>query len=569
MDALRQLFVRIGSQVATLNRSQQLVIGLCAVLIAGSLLWLIRWSADPIYVSLLPNQPMTARQIERAEEVLRGGGADYRMGQDRILVRAEDRHRLISTLNVADALPSELTITFASLMEDDSPFRPESENAARRNIALGNELARILAASPDVASARVIVQPLAQRAVGRRNTPASASVSMTMVSGRPLTIDRVRGAARLVAGAVPGLEPHLVAVIDGSTGRPWIVPDPEDEAALGMLEERKKYENHLLAKIMDQLAYIPGVLVAISVELDTDHTDTTTTTWGEGSLQQDATVESERTQGGSKSGPGTNSNVGMALSATGSAETYTSSDSKQSFYEPKPIEQVRTSKRPFAPKRATASINVPRSFVASIHRATTGTDATAGTDAEPTDADLEPIKAQERDRIRGLVQNVLMNMDSDAVQVDFYYDLAPANGVYADGLMMGGMGPTAAAGVGTQWWWSALERHLPQIVLGLLGLLGIGAMLRMVRRTAPTPESHRPPASPSGSSESGAGQEAILTVDGGAVGMAAVSEGYLTGHEVDDETMRAVELRKQVSTMVDKNPESAADLIRRWVEQPN
>ncbi|MCH7700998.1 MAG: hypothetical protein IID37_04855 [Planctomycetes bacterium] len=557
MDALRQLLARIQSQLGMLNRSQQMVIGLCAVLIAGSLLWLVQWSADPVYVTLLPRQPMTALEIENAEEVLRANGADYRVGQDRILVRSEDRHRLMSALNVADALPVELAITFASLMEDDSPFRPESENASRRNIALGNELAMIIAASPDVAAARVIVQPLAKRAIGSRNAPASASVSVTMVSGRSLTNDRVRGVARLVAGAVPGLEPHMVAVIDGNTGRPWIVPRPEDEVAFGLLEERKKYENHLLGKIMEQLAYIPGVLVAISVELDTEQIQTTTTTWDEGALQQDSTFETETTTGGSRSAPGTNSNVGMALSAGGSSQSSTSTDSKQTFYEPRAIEQVQTKKTPFAPKRATASINVPRSYVAGIHK------ATSGTDTEPTDTELDPIKALERTRIQGLVQNVLMSMDSNDVQVDFYYDLKPGEAVFAEmpgGLAMGVIAPESS-------WWSALEKHVPQIGLGILGIVGLVSMARMVRKSAQIAEASRPTAVEP-DSEVSTGSDGILTVEGGPVGMAAVSEGYLTGHEVDDDTLRAHELREQVSTMVEENPDNAADLIRRWVEQP-
>lgn len=558
MDPLRQRLARIQAQLTTLNRSQQMVIGLCAVLVATSLLWLVRWSADPVYVTLLPKQPMTALEIERAEEVLRANGADYRVGGDRILVRSEDRHRLMSALNVADALPTELAITFASLMEDDSPFRPESENASRRNIALGNELARIIAASPDVAAARVIVQPLAKRAIGSRNAPASAAVSVTMVSGRSLTNDRVRGVARLVAGAVPGLEPHMVAVVDGSTGRPWIVPHPEDEVAFGLLDERKKYENHLLAKIMEQLAYIPGVLVAISVELDTEQIQTTTTTWDDGALQQDTTFETESNTGGAQSGPGTNSNVGMALSAGGSPQHSTSTDSKQTFYEPRPVEQVQTKKMPFAPKRATASINVPRSYVAGIHK------ATSGTDTEPTDTELDPIKALERARIQGLVQNVLMSMDSNDVQVDFYYDLKPGEAVFAEvtgGLAMGGTLPDAG-------WWSTLKDYIPQLGLGLLGLIGLATMVRMVRKSAQIAEVRRPSPPFEGESDVSTGSDGILTVEGGPVGMAAVSEGYLTGHEVDDETLRAHELRQQVSTMVEENPDNAADLIRRWVEQP-
>ena len=557
MDALRQLLARIQSQLATLNRSQQTVIGLCAVLIAGSLLWLVQWSASPVYVSLLPGQPMTALEIEHAEDVLRANGADYRAGQDRILVRSEDRRRLMSALNVADALPTELAITFASLMEDDSPFRPESENASRRNIALGNELAMIIAASPDVAAARVIVQPLAKRAIGGRNAPASASVAVTMVSGRSLTHDRVRGVARLVAGAVPGLEPHMVAVIDGNTGRPWIIPRPEDEVAFGLLEERKKYENHLLGKILEQLAYIPGVLVAISVELDTEQTQTTTTTWDEGALQQDSTFETETTTGESRSAPGTNSNVGMALSSGGSSQSSTSTDSRQSFYKPLLVEQVQTKKTPFALKRATASINVPRSYVASIHK------AASGTEAEPTDTELDPIKALERTRIQGLVQNVLMSMDSDDVQVGFYYDLKPGEAVFADapgGLALGGIAPASS-------WWSALETYVPKIGLGLLGIVGLVSMTRMVRKSAQIAETSRPKPLESDLDVS-TDSEGILTVEGGPVGMAGVQEGYLTGHEVDDETLRSHELREQVSTMVEENPDNAADLIRRWVEQP-
>ncbi len=557
MDALRQLLARTQSQLATLSRSQQMVIGLCAVLIAGSLLWLVSWSANPVYVSLLPGKPMTALEIRNAEDVLRGTGADYQVEQDRILVRSEDRSRLIAALNVADALPAELSITFASLMEDDSPFRPESENASRRNIALGNELAIIIAASPDVAAARVIVQPLAKRAIGSRNAPASASVAVTMVSGRNLTNDRVRGVARLVAGAVPGLEPHMVAVIDGRTGRPWIVPRPEDEVSFGLLEERKKYENHLLAKIMEQLAYIPGVLVAISVELDTEQSQTTTTTYEDGALQEDSSFETESNTGGSRSGPGTNSNVGMALSAGGSSQTSSSTDSKQSFYPSKAVEQVQTKRAPFALKRATASINVPRSFVASIHKATNGTDA------EPTDADLDPIKNLERTRIQGLVQNVLMSMDSDDVQVGFYYDLKPGEAVFIDapgGFAVGGIAPESS-------WWSAVENYVPQIGLGFLGIVGLASMARMVRKSAEIAEASRPLANEP-DSEVSTGADGILTVEGGPVGMAAVSEGYLTGHEVDDDTLRAHELRDQVSTMVEANPDNAADLIRRWVEQP-
>ena len=45
------------------------------------------------------------------------------------------------------------------------------------------------------------------------------------------------------------------------------------------------------------------------------------------------------------------------------------------------------------------------------------------------------------------------------------------------------------------------------------------------------------------------------------------AQSFLTGREVDPETLRYAELGNEVSSMVKQNPESAAQLLRRWVEE--
>ena len=70
MERLRQLVAYINAQLGGLNASQRLAIGLCAALIAGSLLWLMQWSASPEFVPLLTHE-FSYTELDSTEEVLR------------------------------------------------------------------------------------------------------------------------------------------------------------------------------------------------------------------------------------------------------------------------------------------------------------------------------------------------------------------------------------------------------------------------------------------------------------------------------------------------------------------
>ena len=104
----------------------------------------------------------------------------------------------------------------------------------------------------------------------------------------------------------------------------------------------------------------------------------------------------------------------------------------------------------------------------------------------------------------------------------------------------------------------------PQVGLGAMALLSLFMMLRVAKNATPPakPQSSRieeePPAPD---------QEMILDVGPHTVGQAEASHSFLTGREVDPETLRYAELGNEVSSMVKQNPESAAQLLRRWVEE--
>jgi flagellar biosynthesis/type III secretory pathway M-ring protein FliF/YscJ len=109
-----------------------------------------------------------------------------------------------------------------------------------------------------------------------------------------------------------------------------------------------------------------------------------------------------------------------------------------------------------------------------------------------------------------------------------------------------------------------LRTYGPQAGLGVLALFSVMMMTRMARRSTQLlsgAASTRPEA------DAEPTREPILAVGPRAVGQAEMSESVLTAKEVDDSTIRYDELTEEVSKMVQADPETAAGLMRRWIEQ--
>ena len=200
---------------------------------------------------------------------------------------------------------------------------------------------------------------------------------------------------------------------------------------------------------------------------------------------------------------------------------------------------------PLTVKGVTASVGIPRSYFVSVYK------AQHGDQGEPADVDLKSLIDIEKLRVRATVKNVIGTTDDDAVQVDWFPDLAPGSpGQFVDSpflAQVAGQDEGAAAG---------LLDYGPQMGLVGLALASLMMMVLLVRKSArstgklPLPKS--------------ATEEEALTPP---LQSAKATEGFLVGQEVDDNTLRFHNLSDQVSSMVEENPEAAADLIRRWVEQ--
>src|SRR5258706_14095346 len=184
------------------------------------------------------------------------------------------------------------------------------------------------------------------------------------------------------------------------------------------------------------------------------------------------------------------------------------------------------------------------------------------TDKEPSEVVLTDYIKNELEKWRTQVKVCLALKSDDAVFVNTYTDLVP---VATESLSQTASGVSLLMG-----------NHGKEIVLGGLALVSLFMVSMMVRKSgavlaAPMDSGH------SAAVTTGATVDVLLAKAGGARVTAKIAEEdaaevgesgqTLDGVELDEETVRAQQVVEQVSTLVKENPDTAASLIKRWMNR--
>ena len=558
MDRLRNLLTVIQTRLAQLTLSQRIAIGMCAALIGISFLWLLQWSTTPEMAPLLTRQ-LSYAELETAEQALRSNGIEFEASGTTLLVREADRHNALRVLHTANALPEGSLFDMAAAVANQNPFQPPEQREYAHNYAMGNELAKIISTSPFVREARVLLNQRSKRRLGAAPEVPTASVAVTLQPGQEINDGMVDGFAKLVAGAVSGLKPQNVSITDVRTGRSYSVPAPEDSAGLDALSLEKKREDHLRTKILGSLADMPGVRVAVRVELDSAKRVTQKIRHDAPQPKMESTQSTESAGSGGAAESGVQANLGQSIAENPQGQSNTTEDSKVENFEPKLSQTETVEQSAFAVKKVTAAVGIPRSFVAGVFK------LRHPDKSEPKDDDpgFLSLRDEQVKRVRASVERIIMAKNTDDVEVAVYPDVEwnaeggswsrqpgapPVVQASADGLDTSGL----------------LRLYGPQAGLGLLALMSLLFVTRLASRASTVSAgAHRTVPYPSPS-----GEEPMLTVGSQTIGKALVSsDSVLTGREVDEDTLRYQELGEEVSKLVESDPEGTAALLRRWVEE--
>jgi flagellar biosynthesis/type III secretory pathway M-ring protein FliF/YscJ len=560
VNLLQRTFKAIGAQLGGLPATAKLLIGSLMVILVMSLLMVAQFTGRPSMVPLPIDLDPEARTA--AQSYLERSGIAFEDRGGRLMVPAEQRYTVLAQLT-DDQVISGDQINFDSLIEQSSPFLTREQNRKRWLVAKMNVLSALVGKFRGIQHATVVIDRSEKVGFGSSHEPPTASVTV-IPSGDGLSQGQVEAIARVVAGAQPGLKASDVQVIDAKNGRAH-EPRSEDQLVSGeYLETKQAAEKHVKATIEDALDYIPGVHIAVNAMVDTRRIEQRTDSYEDpkvGPLSSSRrNIESTSQSAGNEPGMLPNTGVAIAPSA-GQGTKLTDERSAESTRPvfPRDAQHITDSKG--YPLKINATIGVPRSYFVLKYRQSRNEP-----EAVPQDADLAPIVTAEIARLQSDVEplidtSALKDAVRGTVKVSMIPDIAGAVATMASDIpatVGGGIGGGGGAGGGG---WSAgpIGGDLVKF-LGLTGLalLSLAMMFLMVRRAGVSTELPTaqdivgvPPQLPTDESE--------------IVGEAIESAPILEGVEVDDAALRRQQMKGQISEMVRQNPDSVANLLRRWI----
>jgi flagellar biosynthesis/type III secretory pathway M-ring protein FliF/YscJ len=551
MDFLKSQLDRIQQQLAQLSATQKMLTG---ALVAIMVLTLLFWGryAGTAEMSPLLDQPFAADDIARVTSAIASKGIEYKVSGDRVLVPADRKMEVLADLGYQRMLPRDTTSGFDEMIKQMSLWESPTMEKERFNRAKEITLSQIISRFPDVQSAQVVIDPTQQRVIGGNVLP-SATVYIAMRDGQKPSKKLVYAAADVVTGSQAGLPRNRVAVIVDGVSFPVASKEEDGFIPEDILQMVQANERRYVDKIQNMLAFIPGALVSVTVDLNTISSQKQATEVDpkkvvSAPLEENNSTEETHSSAPSGGEPGVVANTGISIdggAAGGGGDNSSTMEKNQTKYMVEMTKTVTTSKIPAGTATpVAAAVRVPRSFFVNLFKSR-NPDATK----EPDDAVLKPIIEAELSNIRQVVMGCTALKDPGAVTVETYPDLAAR--------MPMAMASAASAGGGALT--MAFSSHLKEIAVGVLAMFSLLMVMMMVRKAGPQPVVAAIRNEPKEPPPLIGGEDLAAEVGGG--------DGMLDGMELDEDAVRAQQMLTQVETMVKDNPDAAANLVQRWLHR--
>jgi flagellar biosynthesis/type III secretory pathway M-ring protein FliF/YscJ len=546
MDFIRAQFNRIQQQLSGLTASQKMLTAALVAIMVMTLFWWARYAGTPEMEPVL-DQSFSGDDISRITAHIRAKGIDYTVVGDKVLVPTDRKFEVLADLGYAQLLPRDTKTGFDEIVKQMSPWDSTHKQQVMWNRATEMTLAQVIRSFPGVTNAVVVIDPTNQRMVGDSVRP-SASVIITTRGGAKSVKQLVDSARDVVAGAVAAASRQNISVIvDGVTHRPRDPDNAEDMSGgdNGMIERMQQWERHYADNISTVLSYIPGLMVGVSVELNTKSSvldkQTYDPTVVSKPLEEQQETEETTAAPAPAGEPGVGANIAVSVAGAGSAPSGEGSSNTEKTtrkFQLFPNLTRESIKSPAGSGTIVAiAVRVPESYFVEIFKRRNPNVK------DPDRAALEPLIAAELPKIRTAVKGCTSLKDDTAITVETYPDVVQATVEAA---------PASATSVSV-----LLGGHGKEIAVGALAVVSLFMVSMMVRKNAPAPVIAEPEPLPP-------------QLQGGEplVGEAAEGNPAMDAMELDDDAVKAKQMLDQVSTLVNENPDAAATLVKRWLNRP-
>lgn len=562
MGQLQRVLAEIQTYLGKLNVTQRLLIASTAVIAVMALFLVTQYSGGAAM------EPLQGFAPERHDEVVRSlqlANFDADVQDGNVVVKKGTRHAALAHLSETGDMPDDATILFDNLVSKQDWRHSREQHRQQYVFALQNELGRVISRFRGVQAATVIIDAPEREGLGRTSRDPSASVTVFPAGGTPLSQPTVDAIAGLVAGARSGLSIQRVRVIDGVTQQQRRATDESAMAAGTYLEHRAKVEADTLRKLESLLSFIPGVIVAVTAEVDVSRVSEQTRSHlkdGEGTvsvLKSESTTLSERNGEAQGLEPGLRSNAGADINQGTTTSTPGSSDEEsQVEFDTAIGTTVRDTVDPRGqPTFIAASVNVPEAYVTELLRL----ENPPAEGEEPENPTTEAVRArfaEIQQQIEQFVKPHLKTRGEGSALVDGEVQVAmiPTKvlaSIGAAGSGGGGVLGLIGGGGGGLVGGSIVDTAL----LGGLALVSLTMMVMMVRRSSKKVELP--------TAEELVGIPPVLENTDDIVGEAEEGEGALAGIEVNESDVERNKMLGQIADLIDSEPGKAAALLGRWM----
>jgi flagellar M-ring protein FliF len=290
---------------------------------------LVLWMQTPNYSLLYGN--LSQKDAGQVVEALQGANIPFKVdeGSGAIMVASSQVHK--ARLELANqGLPAGTGMGYEMLQQEQGFGTSQFIETARFQRALEGELARTIGTMRNVEAARVhLALPKRSVFVRERDNP-TASVMVSLFSGRSLDEGQVGSIVHLVSSSVPHLNPEAVTVVD-QRGNLLTQPADRDRSApsSSQFAYARKLEQSYVQRIENLLSPMvgaSGVRAQVTADLDFTVTERTQESYNPelSALRSEQLIEEHMGLGGLAQGvPGALSNQppagGVAPEETASA----------------------------------------------------------------------------------------------------------------------------------------------------------------------------------------------------------------------------------------------------------
>jgi flagellar M-ring protein FliF len=278
----KQFLARLKTLGSALTRTQMVSLGaafaVVVLVLVGSTLWLSSTDYELLFSDMDPESAadvVTKLKAQKVPYKLDPGGRAVRVPAAQV-----DELRIQLT---GQGMPASGRIGF-EIFDRTAFGATEFLEQINYRRALEGELARTISTISEISSARVHVAPAKDSLFGSEQQPAKASVVLKLRNpSRPLSAATVQGISGLMAASIEGLRPEAVVIVD-TFGRPLTRPVEGNEGPLDgtQMERQQRIERDLATKVVGLLEPVVGtehVRVNVSARINPQSQEETEERW--------------------------------------------------------------------------------------------------------------------------------------------------------------------------------------------------------------------------------------------------------------------------------------------------